>query len=43
MDTDWTKTLTPDEAQAALDALNAHQAPVTAMEAVEIIKLRRVL
>jgi hypothetical protein len=25
MDTDWTRDLTPDEAQAALDALNAKQ------------------
>jgi hypothetical protein len=43
MDTDWTKDLTPDEAQAARDALKANKAPVTAREAVEIIKLRRAL
>jgi hypothetical protein len=43
MDADWTENLTPAEAQAALDALNAHQAPVTAREAVEILKLRRAL
>jgi uncharacterized membrane protein len=30
---DWTENLTPDEARAALDALKAHQAPVTAREA----------
>jgi hypothetical protein len=43
MDTDWTKNLTLDEAQAALDALNAHQAPVTAREATELLRLRRAL
>jgi hypothetical protein len=30
MDTDWTKDLAPDEAQAALDALEANKAPITA-------------
>ena len=43
MDTDWIKDLTPGEAQAALEALNANKAPVTAREAVEIVKLRRAL
>ena len=43
MDINWTKDLKPDEAQAALDALKAHKAPVTAREAVEIIRLRRAL
>jgi len=43
MDTNWTENLTPDEAQAALDALKAHQAPVTAKEAVEILEVRQVL
>jgi hypothetical protein len=43
MDTNWTENLTPDEAQAALDALKALQAPVTAKEAVEILEVRRVL
>jgi hypothetical protein len=43
MDIDWTENLTPDEAQAALDALNANKAPITAREAVEILKLRRAL
>ena len=43
MDSDWTKDLTPHEAQGALDALNANKAPVTAREAVEILKLRRAL
>jgi hypothetical protein len=43
MDNDWTKNLTLDEAQAALDALNAHQAPVTTREAVELLNLRRAL
>jgi hypothetical protein len=33
MDTDWTENQTPDEAQAALEALNANKAPVTAREA----------
>lgn len=32
-----------DEEQAALDALNAHPAPVTAREATELIRLRRAL
>ena len=40
---DWTENLTPDEAQAALDALNAHQAPVTAREATDLLRLRRAL
>jgi hypothetical protein len=40
---DWTENLTPDEAQAALDVLKAHQVPVTAREATELLKLRRVL
>ena len=40
---DWTRDLTPDEAQAALDALNANKAPITAKEAVEILTLRRAL
>ena len=35
--------MTPDEARAALDALNANKAPVTAREAAEIVKLRRAL
>ena len=43
MDTDWTENLTPDEPQAALEALNANKAPVTAREAVEILKLHRAL
>ena len=43
MDTDWTKDLKPDAAQAALEALNANKAPVTAREAVEILKLHRAL
>jgi hypothetical protein len=43
METDWTKNLTPDEAQAALEALNANKAPVTPREVTELIKLRRAL
>jgi hypothetical protein len=43
MDIDWTKDLTPDEAQAALDALNAGKGPVTAREAAERLKLKRAL
>jgi hypothetical protein len=43
MDTDWIKDLKADEAQAALDALKAHQAPVTAREATELLRLRRAL
>jgi hypothetical protein len=38
-DIDWTKGLKPDEARAALDALNANKAPVTAREATELLKL----
>jgi hypothetical protein len=40
---DWTESLTPDEARAALEALNANKAPVTAREATELIRLRRKL
>jgi hypothetical protein len=36
MDADWTENLSPDEAQAALEALNANKAPITAKEAVEL-------
>jgi hypothetical protein len=39
MDTDWTENLTPDEAQAALDALDAHKTSVTARQ----VRLRRAL
>ena len=40
MDTDWTKNLKPDEAQAALDALDAHKGPYTVREVLELRKLR---
>jgi hypothetical protein len=43
MDTNWTENLTPDGAQAALDALNDRKTPVTAREATELIRLRRAL
>jgi hypothetical protein len=43
MDTDWTKDLKPDEAQAALDALAAHKGPLTVREAVEVQKLKLAL
>ena len=43
MDTDWTENLTPDEARAALDALNANKVTITAREAVELLKLKRAL
>jgi hypothetical protein len=43
MDIDWTKNLTPDEAQAALDALKVNKAPITAREATEILRLSRAL
>ena len=39
MDIGWTKDLSPDEARAALDALNANKAPITVREAVELRKL----
>jgi hypothetical protein len=37
------KNLTPNEAQAALDALKTHKAPVTPREATELLRLRRTL
>jgi hypothetical protein len=43
MDIDWIIDLSPDEARAALDALNAHQAPISGREAVELLKLKRAL
>jgi|GEM_PF-450818 hypothetical protein len=43
MDTDWTEDLAPDEAQAALDTLNASNAPTTPTESVELLKLKRAL
>jgi hypothetical protein len=39
----WVDDLAPDEAQAALDALKANKAPVTASEATELLRLRRAL
>jgi hypothetical protein len=35
--------LAPDQAQAALDALNANKAAITAKEAVEFLKRKRAL
>jgi hypothetical protein len=44
MDTDWTESLTPHEAQAALDGLDAHnQVALTVNEAYELMKLKRAL
>jgi hypothetical protein len=43
MDTDWTKDLKPDDAQAALDALTAHKGPLTVREAVELQKIKKKL
>jgi hypothetical protein len=42
-DTDWINGLKPDEAQAALDSLDANKRPFTVREAVELQKLRRAL
>jgi hypothetical protein len=42
-DTDWTENLSPDEAGAALHALKANKAPITAREAAELLKLKRAL
>jgi hypothetical protein len=42
-DISWTEDLSPDEAHAALEALNANKTPITAREATELIKLRRAL
>ena len=39
----WMRDLTPDEAQAALDALNANKGAITAREAIELLKLKRAL
>ena len=43
MPDDWTKDLTPDEAQAALDALNGHKGPYTVNEAYELVQWKRAL
>jgi hypothetical protein len=43
METDWTKDLKPDDVRAAIDVLNAHKAPLTVREAVEVRKLKLVL
>jgi hypothetical protein len=40
---DWTENLTPNEAQAALDALKANKAPIMVREAVELRKLKLAL
>jgi hypothetical protein len=42
-DITWTEDLSPDEARAALESLNANKAPTTAREAVELLKLKRAL
>jgi hypothetical protein len=42
-DTSWTEDLSPDEARAALDALNANKGAIKAREAVELLKLKRAL
>jgi hypothetical protein len=40
---DWIEDLSPDEAQAAIDALNVHKGLLTVREAVEIRKLKLAL
>jgi hypothetical protein len=40
---DWTENLKPDEAQAALNALAAHQGAITVREAVGLQKLKKAL
>jgi hypothetical protein len=42
-DITWTEDLSPAEARVALDAFNANKAPITAREAVELLKLKRAL
>jgi hypothetical protein len=42
-DITWTEDLSPDEAQAAIDALNAHKGLLTVREAVEVRKLKLAL
>jgi hypothetical protein len=42
-DNDWIEDLSPDEAQAAIDALNAHKDLLTVREAVELQKLKKAL
>ena len=43
MDLRWIINLTPDEAQAALDALDARKGPYTVREVLELRKLRLAL
>jgi hypothetical protein len=43
MDTRWIKTLTPDEARAALNSLDARRGPYTVNEILELRKLRLAL
>jgi hypothetical protein len=42
-DLSWIKDLEQDQAQAALDALAGHKAPLTVREAVELRKLKLAL
>jgi hypothetical protein len=42
-DITWTENVSPDEARAALERLNANKAPITAREAVELLKLKKAL
>jgi hypothetical protein len=39
----WIESLSPYEAQAALDSLEAHKGPYSLREAVELQKMRRAL
>ena len=42
-DLSWIDDLAPNEAQAAIDALDAHKGPYTVREAVELQRLKRAL
>jgi hypothetical protein len=43
MDIGWIKNLKPDEAQAALEAIDARKGPYTVREVLELRKLRLAL
>src|SRR5512132_1190490 len=41
LDSNWIESLSPDEARAALDSLEAHKGPYSVREAVELQRLKR--
>jgi hypothetical protein len=43
LDPNWIERLSPDEAQAALDSLDAHKGPYSVREATELLRMQKKL